>query len=118
MDRFQFCVWLLGGSGVAAWPASLLAQSAPAAPRLDTASAVDLAGRLRMLSQRIVKTYLQVGQSIAPEQATRLWQASIDQFESHLGTLRAFQPTPRNPVGPLPDTAGRAPRSASSQPAL
>lgn len=103
MDRFQFCVWLLGGSGVAAWPASLLAQSAPTAPRLDTASAVDLAGRLRMLSQRIVKTYLQVGQSIAPEQATRLWQTSIEQFESHLGTLRAFQPTPavRNAMAPL-----------------
>ncbi|WP_245901433.1 type IV pili methyl-accepting chemotaxis transducer N-terminal domain-containing protein [Simplicispira suum] len=47
-----------------------------------------------MLSQRITKTYLQVGQSIATAQAALILHASIKQFESHLGTLQAFQPTP------------------------
>lgn len=92
MDRFQFCIWLLGGGAWIALPLAGRAQPAPST-RLDTPGAVDMAGRLRMLSQRCAKLYLQSGQAIAAEGARGLLRASIDQFESHLATLQTFQPS-------------------------
>jgi hypothetical protein len=61
---------------------------------MDTATAVNLAGRERMLSQRIVKAYLMLGQGIAADDARTILQGSINQFESQLAALKAFQPTP------------------------
>lgn len=61
---------------------------------MDTASAVNLAGRERMLSQRMVKAYLMLGQGIAADDARTILQGSIKQFESQLAALKAFQPTP------------------------
>ncbi|MDP1928432.1 MAG: type IV pili methyl-accepting chemotaxis transducer N-terminal domain-containing protein [Thiobacillus sp.] len=61
---------------------------------MDIASAVNIAGRERMLSQRIVKAYLMLGQGIAVDDARTLLQGSINQFESQLAALKAFQPTP------------------------
>jgi hypothetical protein len=62
---------------------------------MDVVSAVNMAGRQRMLSQRMVKAYLMLGQGIAPADARTLMQGSIDQFESQLAALKAFQPTPK-----------------------
>ena len=93
MDRLQFCAWLLAGPVFAAQPASGYAQASPSADKMVAASAVDVAGRLRMLSQRMVKAYLMLGQGIAVDEARIILRGSIDQFESQLVALQAFQPT-------------------------
>lgn len=59
---------------------------------MDVATAVNLAGRQRMLSQRMTKAYLMLGQDILPKDAQRILQQSIEQFESQLATLKTFQP--------------------------
>ncbi|MDP2367755.1 type IV pili methyl-accepting chemotaxis transducer N-terminal domain-containing protein [Rhodoferax sp.] len=92
MDRLQFCAWLLAGPLLVARPSSGHAKAAPAAP-MAPASAVDVAGRLRMLSQRMVKAYLMLGQGIAADDARIILQGSITQFESQLAALQVFQPT-------------------------
>ena len=61
---------------------------------MDIASAVNMAGHQRMLSQRMAKAYLLLGQGIAADDARTVLQASLDQFESQLATLKSFQPTP------------------------
>ncbi len=91
MDRFQFCAGLLGGAALAALPLAAFSQAAPT-QRLDAVQATNMAGRLRMLSQRITKAYLQWGQSIAPDNARKLLQDSITQYEAHLAALKTFQP--------------------------
>lgn len=48
-----------------------------------------------MLSQRMVKAYLMLGQGIAPDDARTLLQESITQFESQFAVLKTFQPTPK-----------------------
>src|SRR5512139_213525 len=71
------------------------AEAPPAAAtRMDTASAVNLVGRQRMLSQRMAKAYLMLGQGIAADDARAILRESIREFESNLATLKAFQPTP------------------------
>ncbi|MCG3200667.1 MAG: hypothetical protein NFCOHLIN_00527 [Gammaproteobacteria bacterium] len=61
---------------------------------LDSTTAVNVAGRQRMLSQRMAKAYLMLGQNIATGDARRILDESIDQFESGLSALSAYQPTP------------------------
>jgi len=96
VDRLRFGVWLLAGLTFATSPLPAHAEASPAtAARLDVVSAVNMAGRQRMLSQRMVKAYLMLGQGIAPADARTLLQGSIDQFESQLVALKAFQPTPK-----------------------
>lgn len=95
MDRLRFCVWLLVGLGFTVPTLSVHAEATPAATKkMDTASAVNMAGRQRMLSQRMVKAYLMLGQGIAADDARTLLQESIKQFESQLAALKTFQPTP------------------------
>ncbi len=95
MDKLRFCVWLLTGLACAASPSFVHAQvPAAAATKMDTASAVNMAGRQRMLSQRMVKAYLMLGQGIAADDARSILQGSINQFESQLAAQKAFQPTP------------------------
>jgi len=96
VDRLRFCVWfLLGLAFAASSPSSALAEAISAAvTKWDTASAVSMAGRQRMLSQRIVKAYLMLGQGIAADDARTILQKSVSQFESQLAAQKAFQPTP------------------------
>lgn len=93
VDRLQFCATLLGSMALAALPRVAASQASPAL-RLDTPTAVDMAGRLRMLSQRTTKAYLQWGLSVAPDSARALLQGSIERFDAHLAALKSFQPTP------------------------
>ena len=93
MDRFQFCASLVCGAALAALPRAAFAQATPA-QRLDTPRAIDMAGRLRMLSQRCTKAYLQSGQSIASHGARTLLQESVSRYEAHLAALKTFMPNP------------------------
>ena len=95
MGKLRFRVWLLAGLAFAASPSFVHAEvPTAAATKMDTASAVNMAGRQRMLSQRMVKAYLMLGQGIAADDARTILQGSINQFESQLAAQKAFQPTP------------------------
>lgn len=58
--------------------------------------AINQSGRQRMLSQRIAKTYLQMGQGIDTERSARIFSDSMTLFDRQLGALQAFAPTAEN----------------------
>lgn len=60
---------------------------------MNVTSAVNIAGRQRMLAQRMTKAYLMLGQGIDPDGARAILQESIRLFEIQLAALKAFQPT-------------------------
>jgi nitrate/nitrite-specific signal transduction histidine kinase len=60
----------------------------------DLNDAINKAGRQRMLSQRMAKAYLAVGQRVAAERGQGILGASIALFERQLAELEAFAPTP------------------------
>ena len=88
-DRFQFCC-LVCGAALPPCPCAAFAQATPA-QRLDTPGHRH-GGRLRMLSQRCTKAYLQWGQSIASHGARTLLQESVSRYEAHLAALKTFMP--------------------------
>ena len=57
---------------------------------LDSASAINKAGRQRMLSQRIAKAYCQLSLGITPDSSRRQLDESVDLFDSQLVELTAF----------------------------
>jgi len=97
----RHCLRRLGAAGlVAAWPAARAqAQaSAPASanagpPITDLNEAVNQAGRQRMLSQRLAKTWLALGQQIQPARANKVQAESSALFSRQLLALQAFAPT-------------------------
>ncbi len=92
-----FCSWLLlAGLAFAVSPSTVHADSQlVSTTKMDVATAVNLSGRQRMLSQRMVKAYLMLGQGIATDDARTILQKSIEQFEFQLATLKTFQPNPK-----------------------
>lgn len=58
--------------------------------------AINKSGRQRMLSQRMAKSYLQIGQSIDLTRSKKIFSASMVLFERQLVELEAFAPTPEN----------------------
>ncbi|MBI4990007.1 MAG: type IV pili methyl-accepting chemotaxis transducer N-terminal domain-containing protein [Rhodocyclales bacterium] len=60
----------------------------------DINSAINKAGRQRMLSQRMAKAYLQVGQDIDAERSRKILDGSIALFDRQLVELKNFAPTP------------------------
>lgn len=60
----------------------------------DLADAINKAGRERMLSQRMAKSWLAHGMGVETELADRTLAASVTLFERQLGELRAFAPQP------------------------
>lgn len=93
MDRRQLCTAVAGTLAGAAWPPAWAQDAAADIPPARSASAVDQAGRLRMLTQRAVKAYLMLGQGVATDEARTLLQASVQQFDAQLSALQGFQPT-------------------------
>ncbi len=60
---------------------------------LTDAEAINISGRQRMLSQRMMKSYLMVGAEIKPRQSQQQLDAAIRLFESQFQELRAYAPT-------------------------
>jgi hypothetical protein len=88
--------WLGAVAGVAALamlPVAANATRAPAAEIMTLGSAINKAGRQRMLSQRMAKAYGLVGVGVLPEQFRRVLDASATVFGRQLAELKAFAPT-------------------------
>jgi nitrate/nitrite-specific signal transduction histidine kinase len=76
-----------GGSLAGAW--------LPARAQLtDINDAINKAGRQRMLSQRMAKAWLAIGQDVDAAQARRVLDESMALFERQLVELKTFAPTP------------------------
>ena len=66
---------------------TLLLAGGAAAATLDAAQLIDAAGRQRMLTQRIVKAYCQVGLQVTPQASRAQLVAAIDRFDAQLTML-------------------------------
>jgi hypothetical protein len=73
-------------------PAGISISLARAAASLTVRSALNKAGRQRMLSQRLAKAWIMLGMGIAPERARTIMADSLAQFETQLVELRGFVP--------------------------
>lgn len=60
----------------------------------DINSAINKAGRQRMLSQRMAKAYLQIGQNVDTQRSTKILEDSIALFDRQLVELKNYAPTP------------------------
>ena len=63
-----------------------------AEPVLTPAQTINIAGRQRMLTQQIVKTYVQIGLGITPELSRRQLADGVRLFETQLSQLRHSAP--------------------------
>ena len=96
IDGLLFRSWiLLAGLAFTVSSSTVHAAQQGPATDLDITTAVNLSGRQRMLTQRMVKAYLMLGQGIATNDARNILQQSIDQFESQLAALKTLQPSPK-----------------------
>lgn len=76
--------------------ALLLLSALPASAQItDLNAAINKAGRERMLSQRMAKAYLQLGQKIDVERSQRVLDSSIALFDRQLVELKNFAPEAR-----------------------
>ncbi len=80
----------LGGAGLGLC-ALLLSGSAWAA-EVNYGSLIDAAGRQRMLTQRIVKAYCQVGLEVTPEVSRAQLAGAVRRFDRQLAALAANAP--------------------------
>jgi len=77
--------------------AGLMVGARPAVAQIGNLNAaINESGRQRMLSQRLAKAYLQVGQGIDTIRSKRVMQESMSLFENQLSELKAFAPSPEN----------------------
>jgi len=59
----------------------------------DINSAINKAGRQRMLSQRMAKAYFQIGQGVETERSKKLLDTSVATFDRQLVELKNYAPT-------------------------
>lgn len=71
----------------------LLTSAASYAEITTLSSAINKAGRQRMLTQRMVKSYALVGIGVQQELAQQQLEAAIKLFDTQLSELKAFAPT-------------------------
>ena len=82
-NRYIFSIALLS--------ISLILPSYSSAEIHTLSSAINKAGRQRMLTQRIVATYSQIGQEITTKKSKRQLTNAINLFEEQLGELKDYQ---------------------------
>lgn len=70
---------------------------------LTVAAAINKAGYQRMLSQRIVKSYLQLGLEVLPDVSALQLRQAVEEFDANLAQLKGFAPNAaiRGGVGKL-----------------
>ncbi len=69
--------------------------SQPVYAKIDSlAEAINKAGRQRMLTQRMLKSYSMIGLDVQTESAKRQLQSAVTLFEKQLQELQIFAPTP------------------------
>ena len=71
---------------------SLIITSMPAVATINDAEAINKAGRQRMLSQRIAKSYIMIGSDVNPDQATADLDISMALFEQQFLELLDYAP--------------------------
>lgn len=71
----------------------LAVVSLPAQAVLNNAEAVNMSGLQRMLSQRIAKAYLMLGQDVRPDVAQQQLDDALALFDSNLEQLDTYAPT-------------------------
>ena len=102
MKRRQF---LGGGLALAAGLGGIGTIGYAVAQVSNMNDAINKSGRQRMLSQRLAKGYLQVGQGIDADRSKRIVDLSLNLFEKQLTELKAFAPSQENRA--TLDEAGR-----------
>ena len=96
MRRREFVkssVVLLGGWALAAHGQPTKKISATGS-KISLGAAINKGGRQRMLSQRMVKAYAQLGLGVLPARSMKILESSTALFESQLTELLAFAPSP------------------------
>ncbi|KEI71606.1 type IV pili methyl-accepting chemotaxis transducer N-terminal domain-containing protein [Endozoicomonas elysicola] len=71
---------------------SLITTSIPALATINDAEAINKAGRQRMLSQRIAKSYIMIGSDVNPDVASKELDISIALFEQQFIELQDYAP--------------------------
>jgi len=89
MKKFAIAVFSMVLGCFFALPAFAISADSP---QITLSSAINKAGRQRMLSQRMVKSYCQVGQQILVDKSRKQLQDSIALFEAQLLELRQVAP--------------------------
>ncbi|NRF70453.1 type IV pili methyl-accepting chemotaxis transducer N-terminal domain-containing protein [Aquincola sp. S2] len=79
---------------IAAAGSAALLPAVARAQVIDLNDAINKAGRQRMLSQRMAKSYSALGQGVLPDLAGEVLAASMGLFDRQLVELKVFAPTP------------------------
>ncbi len=94
-DQRRTCLQGLTGVALTAFIAPLgMAPATARAQVIDINDAINKAGRQRMLSQRMAKAWLAIGQGIEPDKAARILAESMATFDRQLVELKAYASQP------------------------
>lgn len=112
-------LWLAGMAAAACLPIGAWAVT-PAEGIDSVNSAINKAGRQRMLSQRMAKAYCELGLGVLPEQSRGILDDSVVLFDKQLAELTAFAPvTPiRQTYSHLAGVWGEYRKVITSRPAV
>ena len=80
--------------GLALLAGVLFFSSSGRAAGLENAAALNKAGNLHLLAERIARNYALVGQDVLAEKSRRQLTTAIGQFDKQLKEMQAYAPTP------------------------